>query len=45
MSEISRKFMLEDLIEYLSAFGLSVCRVFTDEKKWFGVLLLQRDAT
>ncbi len=45
MSEISRKFVLENLIEYLRAFGLTSRRVFSDEKEWFGVLLLQRDAT
>ena len=31
--------------EYLRAFGLTPRQVFTDEKKWFAVLLLQRDAT
>lgn len=42
MTEISRKFALDDLTKYLSYFGLHVRRVYTDDRRWFGVLLLQR---
>jgi len=42
MTEISRKFVVEDLVHYLSSFGLEVRRVFSDERKWYAVLLLQK---
>lgn len=42
MTEISRKFVLEDLEEYLTCFGLEVRRAFTDERRWYAILLLQR---
>ncbi|NIM49496.1 MAG: L-histidine N(alpha)-methyltransferase [Gemmatimonadales bacterium] len=42
MTEISRKFVLDDVTKYLSHFGLHVRRVYTDDRHWFGVLLLQR---
>ena len=40
--EVSRKFVLEDLIEYVSKFGLDARHVFTDDEERFGDLLLQR---
>jgi L-histidine N-alpha-methyltransferase len=42
MIEISRKFLLADLKRYLACFGLVAQRVFTDEREWFGLLLLQK---
>jgi L-histidine N-alpha-methyltransferase len=42
--EISRKFVLDDLVKYARTFGFDVQHVFTDERKWFGVLLLRRAA-
>lgn len=44
MTEISRKFVLGNMTEYLSHFGLSTKRVYTDENEMFAVLLLQREA-
>jgi L-histidine N-alpha-methyltransferase len=41
MTEISRKFVLDELEQYLTAFGFNLRRVFTDERRWFAVLLLQ----
>jgi L-histidine N-alpha-methyltransferase len=41
MTEISRKFVLDELEQYLAAFGFTLRRVFTDERRWFAVLLLQ----
>jgi L-histidine N-alpha-methyltransferase len=41
MTEISRKFVLDELEQYLTAFGLTLRRVFSDERHWFAVLLLQ----
>lgn len=43
MTEISRKFVLEDLEPYLASFGLRLRRVFTDRRRWYAVLLLQRN--
>lgn len=40
--EISRKFVLEDLIRYLACFELEIRACFTDERQWFAVLLLQK---
>ena len=42
MTEISRKFVLGELERYLLAFGFRVRRTFTDSRRWFAVLLLQR---
>src|SRR5581483_2293509 len=42
LTEISRTFALPEFSEYLSSFGLETRRVFTDARKWFGVLLLER---
>lgn len=43
MTEISRKFVLPRLADYLRCFGFSVAHVATDPDAWFAVLLLQRD--
>ncbi len=40
--EISHKFRLPKLENELRTFGFDVSRVFTDDKNWFAVLLLQR---
>jgi L-histidine Nalpha-methyltransferase len=41
MTEISRKFVLDELEQYLAGFGFELRRVFTDDRRWFAVLLLQ----
>jgi L-histidine N-alpha-methyltransferase len=40
--EISRKFRLDKLLPRLRSHGLQERRMFTDERNWFGVLLLQK---
>jgi L-histidine N-alpha-methyltransferase len=40
--EISRKFRLETLVARLASFGFETVKVFTDERKWFSLLLLQK---
>ena len=42
MLEISRKFRLNKVIENLSAYGLQPIRSYTDERDWFGLLLLEK---
>jgi L-histidine N-alpha-methyltransferase len=42
MTEVSRKFDVERLQGYLACFGLTTRGVYTDPRRWFGVLLLQR---
>lgn len=42
-TEISRKFRLEKLVPYLESFGFQTRRVFTDPRKWFAVILLQKE--
>ena len=42
MTEVSRKFDVERLRSYLACFGLATRAVYTDARRWFGVLLLQR---
>lgn len=42
MTEVSRKFVLADVQGYVRNFGFSVEGVFTDEREWFGVVLLRR---
>jgi L-histidine Nalpha-methyltransferase len=42
MTEVSRKFEVERLRAYLACFGLVTRAVYTDPRRWFGVLLLQR---
>ena len=41
-TEISRKFNLATMTEYLAAKQLTLCQSFTDEKRWFGLLLCQK---
>ncbi len=43
--EISRKFKLNEFIPYLESLGYALRRGFTDEKKWFALLLLQKSDT
>ncbi len=43
LMEISRKFRLERLQTELQRFGLQTRRAFTDEREWFGMLLLERE--
>ncbi len=42
MTEICRKYHLKKMAAYLRCFDFSVEQVFTDEREWFGLLLLQR---
>lgn len=44
LTEISRKFRLEEFIRYAGTFGFSAEGVFTDERDWFALLLLRRHA-
>lgn len=43
-TEICRKFRLEEFIHYTGKFGLTVAGVFSDDRKWFALLLLRRIA-
>ena len=40
--EISRKFRIGEVQALLEYYGLKTCRIFTDERKWFGLLLMQK---
>jgi L-histidine N-alpha-methyltransferase len=42
MTEISRKFVLANLRRYLDCLGFETVHTATDERGWFGVLLLRR---
>jgi L-histidine N-alpha-methyltransferase len=42
MLEVSRKFVLEDLIDYVAENGLDTIQVFTDNEKRFADLLLRK---
>ncbi len=42
MMEISRKFVVSDLIRFLSGFGFTVRQVYTDEREWFAEVLLEK---
>jgi L-histidine N-alpha-methyltransferase len=42
LTEISRKFNIETLLPSLGMLGLRARRVFTDERKWFALLLLEK---
>lgn len=42
LTEISRKFDLDEMREYLEGRGLVPVRVWTDPQRWFGLLLCQR---
>ncbi len=43
MTEISRKFVLDDLTVHVASFGFTVHRIFTDDRNYFALLLLKRD--
>ena len=40
-TEISRKFNLEKMQQYLMTMGLTHIKYWTDSKKWFGIILCQ----
>lgn len=40
--EISRKFVVEHLQQFVACFGFGVRAVYTDDHEWFAVLLLQK---
>lgn len=42
MTEISRKFVLDDLRTYVGCFGFEVSEAYTDDQQWFAVLLLRK---
>ena len=42
LTEISRKFNLEEKSVYLNSKGLKVNATYTDDKNWFGLLLCQK---
>jgi uncharacterized SAM-dependent methyltransferase len=42
LSEISRKFNIEEMTRTLANHQLDVTKAFTDERQWFGLLLCQR---
>ena len=42
LMEISRKFLIEERIDYFSRFNFKVREVFIDPKQWFALLLLQK---
>ena len=42
MTEISRKFRVDEVAEQLAGAGFATRQVFTDDRGWFGLLLLQR---
>lgn len=41
LTEISRKFNLENMARYLSERNLNLVKTYTDRQKWFGLLLCQ----
>jgi len=41
LTEISRKFNLEEMKQYLPNKGLEIITIWTDPKQWFGVILSQ----
>ncbi len=43
LSEISRKFDVEDLTQELQAHGLTPIKTFMDDQKWFGLVLCKRE--
>jgi L-histidine N-alpha-methyltransferase len=42
MTEISRKFFVEQMENYLECFGFHLIDTETDDKEWFAVLLMQK---
>mgnify|MGYP001801010384 CR=1 FL=1 len=43
LSEISRKFDPCQMSEQLASHGLNVLKTFTDERRWFGLVLAQKE--
>ena len=43
-TEISRKFNLEQMQHYLGVKGLPVVKFWTDPKRWFGIVLCQKNS-
>ena len=43
MTEISRKFVLDRLRDYLACFNFATVHVATDPREWFALLLLQKE--
>ena len=41
-TEVSRKFDLEEFLPYVEEFGFATEEVFTDDRNWFALILLQR---
>lgn len=41
LTEISRKFDLEEMKDFLQSHGLDTVQIWTDEKQWFGLILAQ----
>ena len=41
-TEISRKFRLDEFVSHVEDFGFATEEIFTDERKWFALLLLRR---
>ena len=42
--EISRKFDLSTLSAWLATCGFNIREIFTDERRWFALLLLEKTA-
>lgn len=42
LTEISRKFRLSELQPYLESFGFETKRVFTDDRRWYSLILLKK---
>jgi L-histidine Nalpha-methyltransferase len=40
--EISRKFLIGDLVPRLESFGFAVREIFTDPRRWFALILMER---
>jgi L-histidine N-alpha-methyltransferase len=43
LTEISRKFRMVEMQTLLESFGMRTSRIFVDEKRWFGSLLMQKN--
>ena len=42
MTEISRKFTIDELEAYLACFGLELIRTLTDDRRWFALMLFRK---
>jgi L-histidine Nalpha-methyltransferase len=42
LTEISRKFDLKEMSDYLNTKNLRSIQQYTDDKQWFGLLLCQK---